>query len=162
MRRTYVYISLLISLVLLIGLNLDKFYTPPENDPEVYIDYFVNLSDNMLTYNEAWDEVQANGSIPVNEIYWINARLIDDYKNLTQWDIWIFMKNKGTTNKLVMYTYTLNAFTGDILRNSKGSCNYTPAVSADIPQAPLKGIITVVLIMVILVIVYQILFMKET
>ena len=141
---------LVISIVLLIGLNHEKIIDVFVNDPEIFIDYMVNLSDGMLQYEDAWDEVDADGSINYHDVWWINARLgVND--NVTRWHIMVTMKDKDRDYETKAYTYNVDAYTGEILKKGTAIMNYTPAAGL----VKFEEIITIALIMIILILIYS-------
>ena len=150
MRRTYVYLFLVISIVLLIGLNYEKIIDVFVNDPEIFIDYMVNLSDGMLQYEDAWDEVDANGSINYHDVWWINARLgVED--NVTRWHIMVTMKDKDRDYETKAHIIEVDAYTGEILKKGTGIMNYTPAAE----PIKIQETLTIALIMIILLLIYS-------
>ena len=59
MKKTYKIIILLITIAALVGLKLVDFTQPVE----VNVEYLVNLTDDMISFDSALEKVQANLSL---------------------------------------------------------------------------------------------------
>ena len=113
MKKTYKIIILLITIAALVGLKLVDFTRPVE----VNVEYLVNLTDDMISFDSALEKVQANLSIQYDDIRKVGGCLKQFSDNVTTWEIGV-ERHRRNENYATHYIMYLDAFSGDILGGS--------------------------------------------
>jgi len=80
----------------------------------------------MFSYDDVWDIIRANSSLPVHEIWGVMGWFNEIDNNITQWHI--VVNHKPQTSKCEAYcdSYKIDAYTGEVRYVGRGRFNFTP------------------------------------